>query len=123
MNGPTANDPSPAAAKPAGPSRWRTTLRTVCRYLLAAVFLAAALTKLTDLPGFTDRVVLHSGLPLGPARFAAALVPSVELVCGLCLFLGVAVREAAAILSLLLGVFLVYLLDNPADSDCGCLLF
>lgn len=105
------------------PSRAERAFKTVCRFVLAAVFLAAALSKLTDLRGFTDHLLMHSGLPYWPTRFAAAVVPWVELVCGLCLLAGFAVREAATILAVMLTAFIIYLSLSPSDADCGCLLF
>ena len=123
MSGPTTTDPSPAASPEPAPPRAERVFKTVCRTLLAAVFLVAALSKVTDLRGFTDHLVMHSGLPYLPARFAAALVPWLELVCGLCLALGVAVREAAAVLTVMLVAFLAYTALHPSESDCGCMLF
>jgi uncharacterized membrane protein YphA (DoxX/SURF4 family) len=101
----------------------RRSLSLGCRYLLAIVFLAAAVTKLADLSGFTDRVVLHSGLPYHPALVIAAVLPWLELTCGACLALGQAVREAALLLAILLALLLVYALTHLGQSDCGCFLF
>jgi len=95
-------------------------LAVTCRYVLAAVFLAAAVTKITDLAGFTNRLV-WSELPF--ARIVAAVVPWLELTCGLCLALGWAVREAAAILAVLLAALLVYALAHFGQSDCRCFFF
>jgi putative oxidoreductase len=94
-----------------------------CRYLLAAVFLMAAVSKITDLQAFTDRLVLHSGLAYRPASIVAAVLPWLELTCGLCLALGVAVREAAAIVCMLLVMFLGYSVWHHGETDCGCFLF
>ena len=94
----------------------------VCRYLLAAVFLAAAVTKLTDLPGFRDRLVLHSGLPARLADATAVSLPWLELTCALCLVIGLARREAAVLLAGLLVIFLVHALAVSGGSECGCFL-
>jgi putative oxidoreductase len=94
-----------------------------CRYTLAAVFLMAALTKIVDLSAFTDRVVLHAGLPYPIARATAAVLPWLELTCGLCLAAGAMRREAALLLALLLLGFLTHALLRPAQPDCGCFLF
>jgi uncharacterized membrane protein YphA (DoxX/SURF4 family) len=101
----------------------RRSLSSGCRYLLAFVFLAAAVTKLTDLSGFTDRVVLHSGLPYHASLVVAAVLPWLELTCGVCLALGYAVREAALLLAVLLVALLVYALTHLGPTDCGCFLF
>jgi uncharacterized membrane protein YphA (DoxX/SURF4 family) len=98
-------------------------LDPVGRYIVAAVFLLAALTKFADLPGFRDRLVLHSGLPYPLAITAAHALPSLELTCGFCLLLGVARREAAVTAAVLLSLFLIFAPWAEGATDCGCLLF
>lgn len=94
-----------------------------CRFLLAAVFLMAAVTKLTDLPGFRNQLDIQSGLPESLTLLLAAGLPWLELICGLCLAMGWAVREAALLLTLLLAGLLAYALTHLGQSDCGCFLF
>ncbi len=96
-----------------GPARW----------LLAVVFVMAGVTKVTDLHGFADDLILRSPLPYAVAVVAAAFVPWLELTCGLCLALGQATREAAALLGVLLISLLGYTLLTPSAHDCGCFLF
>lgn len=110
--------PRPSAEPPRGWRLWK----TGCRYLLAIAFLAAALTKVLD-PGPFVRQVADSGLPAAVAAVVSAILPWLELTCGFCLAFGVAVREAAAIASGLLILFLIYSLFHRAEGDCGCLLF
>jgi putative oxidoreductase len=128
MSGSTVISPPPESAveapRPARSRRWATTLLTAgCRWVLAVVFLAAALSKIADLGAFSDRVVLHSGLPPALAAAGAAFLPWLELTCGMCLALGVMQREAALLLALLLLFFLGHALARPAQPDCGCFLF
>jgi uncharacterized membrane protein YphA (DoxX/SURF4 family) len=132
MNGTTRISRLPAAAfdgrPPARPRSRRLGLVLVllmlgCRYFLAAVFLAAAVTKITDLRAFADYLVLHSGLPTRLALTVAAALPWLELVCAACLLFRRAVRESAAILALLLVFFLCYSLIHLQEPDCGCFLF
>ena len=94
-----------------------------CRYILAAVLLMAAVTKLTDGGEFADHVVLHSGLPSRIAVAVVALLPWLELTCGTCLALGFAVREAALLSALLLSALLAYALTHLGQIDCRCFLF
>ena len=124
MSGPSADCPPPApeGERPPVPI-WSRVLGYLCRYLLAAVFLMAAVTKLSDLPEFTTRTQLHSGLPARVAWVVAVGLPWLELTCGVCLVLGVAVREATLILCVLLVLFLIYAVLHRGDADCGCLLF
>lgn len=115
---------SPSA--PPAPDRrrcWLHGLRTGCRYFLAAVFLMAALTKITDLAGFEDQIVLHAGLPAGLDRAVVNVLPWLELTCGACMALGYASREAALVSAVLLAAFIVHGLFSFTERDCGCFLF
>src|SRR5258708_4499747 len=96
----TGNDttcPSPAPRR--AERRW---LTRACRFVLAAVFLMAAVTKLSNLPGFQSQFLVHSPLPEWPALLIAHWLPWLELTCGVCLGIGVAVREAALCIVVLL---------------------
>src|SRR5258708_37415363 len=98
MSGSIVNSQPPAPEDRARLQSWfSSAVGLTCRYVLAAVFLMAALSKITDLHGFEDRLLLHSGLAYRPALIVAGVLPWLELACGLCLALGVAVREAGAI--------------------------
>ena len=83
----------------------------------------AAITKITDLHGFADRVVLHSDLPYSLAMILVGFLPWLELICGLCLALGIALRESALLLLILLTAFFIYSILHPYQADCGCFLF
>lgn len=118
--------PSPGLPTDLAPRRqpgpWARRLNLACRLALAAVFLMAGATKVADPHAFADRVTLHSGVPVAAASIVAAFLPWLELTCGLCLALGYAVREAAAIVAVLLVLFLGHSLYQWND-DCGCFLF
>jgi putative oxidoreductase len=90
---------------------------------LGAVFIAAALPKLADPPGFAQAVWNYRLFPAWTVHPAALLVPWLELLCGLCLCLGVWVRAAAAWTGALLLAFVLALGVNLARHravDCGC---
>jgi putative oxidoreductase len=93
------------------------------QFVLAAVFVVAGVGKVGDPPGFAHEIHNYALLP-GVAINAMALVlPWVEIVCGLALFLGVARRSSARILGVLLVVFVIALSINLARGkpvDCGC---
>ncbi len=124
MSGSCEGPPPPApAAEPAREPLWSVVLTAGCRYALAAVFLMAALTKIADLSGFRDRVVLRTGLPPRLAEAVGASLPWLELTCALCLVLGTMRREASALLAILLLLFIGHALLSPAGDECGCFLF
>src|SRR5438477_1525947 len=85
-------------------------IKSVCRWVLAVVFVMAGVTKITDLHGFADEVLLHAGLPYSIGLVTAAALPWLELTCAACLLMGYAVREAAFLLALILTLLLVYAL-------------
>jgi putative oxidoreductase len=122
MNGISTDSPAPAPDGKTASFGWVAVSRLVCRYVLAAVFLMAALSKILDPNEFSVRLD-HSGLPDKVTIVVAVILPWLELVCGLCLALGVAVREAATLLSALLILFLIHSLLRYREGDCGCFLF
>jgi len=90
---------------------------------LGAVFVAAALPKLADPPGFAEAIWNYQLAPAWLVHPAALTLPWLELLCGLALCLGVWTRAAAAWLGALLLVFLAALSVNLARHhpvDCGC---
>jgi uncharacterized membrane protein YphA (DoxX/SURF4 family) len=99
-----------------------TALRFGARGVLAVVFLLAAVAKITDPQAFADRLLLHSPLSPGLANGVVAVLPWLELTCGLCLAVGYAVREAAVLVGIMLLAFVAFTLLTPAEQDCGCLV-
>jgi len=90
---------------------------------LGAVFVAAALPKLADPPGFAQAIWNYQLAPGWLIHPAALTLPWLELLCGAALCLGVWARAAAAWLAALLLVFLAALSVNLARHhpvDCGC---
>jgi uncharacterized membrane protein YphA (DoxX/SURF4 family) len=97
-------------------------LLLVCQYILAAVFLMAAVTKITAPEDFRQRILDEAHLPLELARIVIWVLPWLELTCGACLVLGYAVREAALLASILLVLFTIHFFTNMSEVDCGCFL-
>jgi len=130
MSGANINCPSPAreARRP-----WiGAAVRLTIRYLLGAVFLMAAISKIVSLRDFENQILLHSTLPqalsnipmsLRAIRIAVLFLPWLELTCGLCLIFGRAVRESAVIVSILLSLFIVLALVSRTNDDCHCFFF
>jgi len=93
------------------------------QFVLAAVFVVAAISKIADPPGFAHQLHNYQLVP-GYALNAFALVmPWLELLAGLALFAGLWRRTAAAILAVLLLAFMGALGINLARRhpiDCSC---
>jgi uncharacterized membrane protein YphA (DoxX/SURF4 family) len=123
MLGSIADSPSAECANRAGPTRLATIIRALCLLIVAAAFLVSGAGKVIEPSAFRDRLIDQVGLPAVLALVVAASLPWLELVCGLCLALGYAVREAAVILAVLLIGFTAYSLTHLGDADCGCFVF
>jgi len=90
---------------------------------LGLVFLAAALPKIGDPPGFAKATWAYQLIPAAALNPMALALPWLELACGLALVLGVWIRAAAAWVTMLLVIFLLALSINLARRhpiDCGC---
>jgi putative oxidoreductase len=90
---------------------------------LGAIFVAAALPKISDPPSFAHMIFNYRVLPGGLINLSALVMPWVELLAGLALILGVWVKPARWIVSLLLVTFMIAITINLARGnaiDCGC---
>ncbi len=93
------------------------------QFVLAAFFAVAGFFKIADPPGFAHEIHNYGLVPGAAVNAMALVLPWLELVTGVALFLGIARRSAARIFGLLLMVFIVALSINLARGkpvDCGC---
>ena len=98
-------------------------LTLAARMILGLVFIAAALPKIADPPGFAKAIWAYALFPPWSLNPLALLLPWLELFCGLALCLGRWVRAAALWSSALLLSFSLALTVNLARHhpiDCGC---
>ena len=96
----------------------------ILRFILGAVFLYAAYTKLSQpLSLFALSIDSYQLLP-GYAVFAVAYtLPFVELGLGILLLSGWGLRWVAAATALILGTFFIFMLHSYSKGmaiDCGC---
>lgn len=94
-----------------------------CRIALGALFLWAAATKLPDMNAFAQELANYRLLPAVLVPWAASAVVGVEIVAGLALVTGFAVRAAAVVIAGLLLAFIAFLsqaLLRGIDLRCGC---
>ncbi len=93
------------------------------QFVLAAFFAVAGFFKISDPPGFAHEIHNYALLPGAAVNALALVLPWLEVVAGIALFLGIARRSAARVLGILLLVFIVALSINLARGrpvDCGC---
>lgn len=115
---------------------WRVLL-LVTRIVLAVIFLAAAYAKLkpqtdtpwsvasvkTSLSMFAMQVDSYQLLPETQVSLAAHLLPPFELVLGLWLLSGIALRFSSLLTTILLGGFFAVMVRTFAlglEINCGC---
>jgi uncharacterized membrane protein YphA (DoxX/SURF4 family) len=93
------------------------------QFVLAAFFVVAGLAKIADPPGFAHEIHNFGLVPGALVNAMALVLPWLEVITGVALFLGIAKRSAARILGILLIVFIAALSINlfrGKPVDCGC---
>ncbi len=98
-------------------------LRVLCQLALGGLFIAAALAKLLDPPGFAKALWAYRLFPGWSIHPLALVVPWFEFLCGAALVMGFWRRAAAAFIAALLLGFILALSINLARRhpvDCGC---
>lgn len=93
------------------------------QFVLAAFFVVAAVAKIADPPGFAHEIHNYRLLPEAAVGAFALVLPWLELLAGVALFLGLWRGTAAGLLAVLLVVFMGALGINLARGhpvDCGC---
>lgn len=98
-------------------------LTLLCRVILAAVFIFAALGKIGDPQEFSDAVAAFRILPITSVNVFAIILPWIELLVGLSLLSGTQLRQSA-LLSVLLNLMFVIAAGSAMarglDIKCGC---
>lgn len=96
----------------------------ILRILLGAVFCFAAFMKLRDPQIFVQAVMAFKVLPDHLAVLATFAVPSMEMLAGACLILGIWQRGAALLIAGLLSGFIFLMaravLGGVNDLHCAC---
>jgi uncharacterized membrane protein YphA (DoxX/SURF4 family) len=90
---------------------------------LGAIFIAAAVPKITDPPSFAHMIYNYRLLPGNLINISALTMPWVELLAGLALVLGVWVRPARWLIGAMLVTFIIAIAVNLLRDnaiDCGC---
>ena len=93
------------------------------RVILGGIFVYASLDKIAHPEQFAKIVYNYKILPHSLINIFAIVMPWVELICGVFLLVGIFMESSSAILSLLLGCFIIALSVNflrGLDINCGC---
>ena len=98
-------------------------LPSTVRILLGAIFIYAALLKIADPVAFAGSVAAYKILPYFASYLTAAVLPFLELSCGILLVCGYRVKGGALIIGFMNLVFMIALgaaIVRGLDIDCGC---
>lgn len=93
------------------------------RILLAFIFIYAGAEKISDPEAFAQSISNYRLSPTALINFFAIILPWIEIVCGILLLLGIAVKDNAKIITAMLIVFtiaIVISLFRGLDIECGC---
>ena len=93
------------------------------RIILAGVFIYAGFVKILDPAGFANSIDNYRLLPWFLTSLLAAVLPWVEVMCGIYLLWGKWLSGSSFILMVLNGVFMIAIASAIArglDIDCGC---
>ena len=93
------------------------------RLLLGGVFIWTGLLKIIDPLEFAQSIANYRIFPRWLVFLLALILPWIELICGVCLILGLFQETSTVILSGLLISFLIIIIltiFRGIDIDCGC---
>jgi uncharacterized membrane protein YphA (DoxX/SURF4 family) len=98
-------------------------LLLIFRLVLGGLFILASIDKILFPGDFYTLLAAYELLPLSLTGIAAGVLPWIELIVGLCLISGLAVRSSAFLAVVLLLCFLIAITINyfrGKNIDCGC---
>ena len=90
---------------------------------LGAMLVLTGAIKVTDPASFGQIVARYEILPALLVPYAASFIPALEVILGLTLLIGIKVRASAAIATLLMTAFIVFISVNVfrgRSFECGC---
>ena len=93
------------------------------RLVLGFVFIYASIDKIISPEGFAQAIYNYRMLPETTINLMAIVMPWLELICGVLIIVGLLLRGSAAIIGLMLLIFIVALssaLLRGLDISCGC---
>jgi len=93
------------------------------RISIAYLFIYAGAEKISDTEAFAISISNYRLLPVSTLNFFAITLPWLEIVTGILLFFGIAVKENSAIIFSMLSIFTIAIiisLVRGLSIDCGC---
>ena len=93
------------------------------RLILGGIFITASLSKVSNIPEFTQAVASYNVLPYSLAEIYGYLVPWIEFIIGCLLILGLFSRLSAGVSIALTSSFVIaniFALTQGTGDTCGC---
>jgi uncharacterized membrane protein YphA (DoxX/SURF4 family) len=100
-----------------------TILILLVRIFLGGLFVVAGLDKITDSQAFVNSVLQYKIVGPTLATWTATILPSLELLCGLSLIIGLYPRGCTLLITIMLVGFTILVtsaLIRGLDISCGC---
>lgn len=101
-------------------NRW---MELLTRFVVGTIFVSASIEKAADPAAFAVLIDHYKVFSPSLSMFVASTLPWVELVCGVAILLGLAVRGGALVLGSLTVGFTVLVVSGVLrglDISCGC---
>ena len=95
----------------------------IARIVVGVTFIYASFYKIIEPGDFARSIWYYHMLPGNLINLMALILPWVELVCGLCIIIGVFYRGTVILLNLMMIMFIVALssaIVRGINIDCGC---
>lgn len=95
----------------------------IARLVLGLVFVIASADKLHDPAPFAASIANYRIMPPTAGLLVATVLPWIEVMCGLALIFGIALRGSSLLLASLLVVFTAAVISGllrGLDISCGC---
>jgi uncharacterized membrane protein YphA (DoxX/SURF4 family) len=93
------------------------------RIFLGGLFIVASLDKITDPQAFANSILQYKVVGPTLAMCVATILPSLELLCGLSLIIGIYPRGCTLLITIMLVAFTILIasaLLRGLDISCGC---
>jgi len=99
------------------------TLIFLAKIFLGGLFVVSGLDKIADIQAFTNSILQYRIVGPTLATLTATILPSLELLCGLSLIIGLYPRSCELLMSIMLVGFTVLVVSallRGLDISCGC---
>jgi uncharacterized membrane protein YphA (DoxX/SURF4 family) len=100
-----------------------TILILLVRVFLGGLFIIASLDKIADPAAFATSILNYKIVGQTLAMLIATILPSLELLCGISLILGLYPRTSALLITIMLVGFTILIISallRGLDISCGC---